>query len=78
MQRMAVMASKFVRERMHINRALGILWCGYGILFTLIGVPLLMGQNSGFIILSVLGVMFMSIAAMAVYIVCIEAKYHKK
>ena len=29
------------------NRALGILWCVYGVLFTLIGLPLLDGQNSG-------------------------------
>ena len=29
------------------NRALGILWCVYGVLFTFIGLPLLGGQNSG-------------------------------
>ena len=60
------------------NRALGILWCAYGILFTLIGAPLLKGQNSGLIILSILGVMFISIAAMVVYVVGIEPKYGKK
>lgn len=60
------------------NRALGILWCAYGILFTLIGAPLLKGQNSGVIILSILGVMFISIAAMVVYVVGIEPKYGKK
>lgn len=31
------------------NRALGILWMVYGVLFTLIGLPLLAGQNSPFI-----------------------------
>jgi len=60
------------------NRALGTLWCAYGILFTLIGAPLLDGQNSGLIILSILGVMFISIAAMVVYVVGIEPKYGKK
>ena len=32
------------------NRALGMLWCVYGVLFTLIGLPLLDGQEFGFII----------------------------
>jgi len=60
------------------NRALGILWCVYGVLFTLIGLPLLTGQNSGLIMISVLGAMFISIAAMAVYAAYIEPKYRKK
>lgn len=60
------------------NRALGILWCVYGVLFTLIGLPLLMGQNAGLIIVTMLGTMFISIAAMIVYVVCIEQKYRKK
>ena len=60
------------------NRALGILWCVYGTLFTLIGLPLLDGQNSGLIIISILGVMLISIAAMVVYVVVIEPKYRKK
>ena len=60
------------------NRALGILWCVYGVLFTLIGFPLLDGQNSGSIIISILGAMIISIAAMVVYVVGIESKYRKK
>ena len=60
------------------NRALGILWCVYGVLFTLIGLPLLNGQNSGLIILSIIGAMLISIAAMVVYVVGIEPKYCKK
>ena len=60
------------------NRAWGTLWCAYGILFTLMGAPLLKGQNSGLIILSILGVMLISIAAMVVYVVGIEPKYRKK
>ena len=53
-------------------------WCVYGVLFTLIGLPLLDGQNSGFIIITILGVMLISIAAMVAYVVGIEPKYRKK
>ena len=60
------------------NRALGILWCVYGVLFTLIGLPLLDGQNSGMLIITMLGTMFISIGAMVFYVVGIEAKYRKK
>jgi hypothetical protein len=62
------------------NRALGILWCVYGVLFTLIGLPLLSldEKNAGMIILPLLGTMLISIGAMAVYTVGIEAKYRKK
>lgn len=60
------------------NRALGILWCVYGVLFTLIGLPLLDGQNSGLIIIPILGAMLISIAAMVAYVVGIEPKCRKK
>ena len=60
------------------NRALGILWCVYGVLFTLIGLPLLDRQNSGLIIIPILGAMLISIAAIATYVVGIERKYRKK
>ena len=60
------------------NRALGILWCVYGVLFILIGVPLIDKQNSGLIIIPILGAMFISIATMVTYVVGIEPKYRKK
>lgn len=60
------------------NRALGKLWCVYGVLFIVIGLPLLHGQNSGLLVITMLGTMFISIAAMVVYIVGIESKYRKK
>ena len=62
------------------NRALGILWCVYGILFILIGLPLLIldEKNSGLIIIPVVGAMLISIGAMIVYSVGIESKYRKK
>lgn len=60
------------------NRALGKLWCVYGILFILIGLPLLDKQDSGLMIITMLGTLFISIAAMIVYVVGIEAKYRKR
>ena len=60
------------------NRALGTLWCVYGVLFVLIGLPLLAEENSGLMIIPILGAMFISVGAMAVYTVGIEGKYRKK
>lgn len=62
------------------NRALGILWCVYGILFVLMGLPLLVmnEQNGGLIVIPMVGAMLISIGAMAVYLIGIEAKYRKK
>ena len=60
------------------NRALGILWCVYGVLFTFMGLPLLEGQNTALIIIPILGAMFLSIAAMAAYTLGIEPRYRKK
>ncbi len=59
------------------NSALGKLWCVYGVLFILIGLPLLDKQDSGLIIITMLGTLFISIATMIVYVVGIEAKYRK-
>ena len=67
-----------VKDVKGYNRALGKLWCVYGVLFTLMGVPLLNGQNSGFMMITMLGTMFISIGAMVVYVVGIEGKYRKK
>ena len=66
-----------VKDVKGYNRALGKLWCVYGVLFTLIGLPLLSldEKNAGMIILPLLGTMLISIGAMAVYTVGIEAKY---
>ena len=60
------------------NRALGRLWCVYGTLFILIGLPLLKGQDAGLLIMTMLGTMFLSIGAMVTYVVGIEPKYRKK
>ncbi len=61
------------------NKAVGKLWCVYGVVLALLGIPLLGGQNSaGGILISVVGTMIVSIAAMIVYVVVIESKYRKK
>lgn len=57
------------------NRALGRLECIYGIVLILLGLPLLYGQNSPLFIISILGTMFSSIAAMVVYEIGIVKKY---
>ena len=62
------------------NHALGRLWCVYGSLFILIGLPLLVlnEQNAGLIAIPMVGTMLISIGAMAVYSIGIESKYRKK
>lgn len=60
------------------NRALGKLWCVFGVVFAFLGLPLLYGQNSPYILLTMLGAMLEAIAAMVVYVIVIEKKYRKK
>lgn len=59
------------------NHAVGKLWCVFGIVFALLGIPLLPGQNTGYIIISILGCMVEAIAAMVVYVTIIEKKYRR-
>ncbi len=60
------------------NYATGKLFIAYGVIFVLLGLPMLSGQNSPFIILSVLGIMVETIAAMIIYTSIIAEKYKKK
>ena len=60
------------------NCAVAKLFCLYGIVFIVLGIPLLAGQNSAWIFLSVVGVMIESIMAMVVYTLVIEKKYKKR
>lgn len=66
-----------VSEVKGYNRALGMLFCAYGAAWIFLGLPLLT-ENSALLIISILGAMFISIAAMAVYVLVIERKYRKK
>lgn len=60
------------------NRAVAKLFGVFGVVFIILGLPLLAGQNSAWAILSIVGFMIESIAAMAVYSIAIEKKYRKK
>lgn len=59
------------------NRAVGKLWTVYGIVFMLLGVPLLTGSPLG-IMITILGTMAECIVAMAVYLLVIQNKYERK
>lgn len=59
------------------NKAMGKMWCIFGAVFILLGVPLLTGQNSPWVILSMLGALFSVIALVVIYM-RIERKYRKK
>lgn len=60
------------------NRAVGKLWVVFGVIFAILGIPLLKGQNSPYILLSIIGVMVEAILTMVIYVVIIEKKYRKK
>lgn len=49
----------------------------FGAVLILLGLPLLDGQNSPYVIISMLGIMLEAIAAMAVYVIVIERKCRK-
>lgn len=59
------------------NKALGRLWIIFGVGFAVDGLPLLAGQNSPLILISVVGAMFLAIGVMVYYTLVIESKYKK-
>ena len=67
-----------VNDIMGYNRAVGKLLVIYGVILIALGLPLFSGQNSPFILLSVLGVMIETIVIMAIYSLCIERKYKEQ
>lgn len=64
-----------VKDVKKYNRAVAKLWMVFGTVFILLGLPMFGGQNSPWIMLSIIGTMFEAIAAMAVYTLVIERKY---
>lgn len=60
------------------NRSICLMWCVYGAIFILLGLPIMSGQNSALIMFSAIGIMLESIAMMIVYTLVIEKKYRKK
>ena len=67
-----------VKDVKGYNRATGRLFIIYGIVFIILGIPLLEGQNTPYILWSVIGVMVETIAIMAVYSLVIVKKYEEK
>ncbi|MDE6024924.1 MAG: hypothetical protein K2G45_05660 [Lachnospiraceae bacterium] len=65
-----------VNDIRQYNNAMGKLWCSFGILFIVLGLPLLYGQNSPLVIISILGTMFETIVYMIIYTQVIERKYN--
>lgn len=66
-----------VKDVKSYNKALGRLFICFGVVFILLGLPLLAGQNSPWIIMSIIGTMFLAIVAMGIYTMVIEPKYRK-
>ena len=60
------------------NKAVGKLWIVYGLLFVLLGLPLLAGQNSPWIVVTIFGVVMLTIFVMVIYTVVIENKYRRR
>ncbi len=60
------------------NRAVGKLFIGFGVIFIALGIPLLAGENSPYILISTIGVMLESILLMVIYVVVIEKKYRSR
>lgn len=67
-----------IKDMKGYNRATGRLFIIYGIVFIILGIPLLEGQNTPYILWSVIGVMVETIAIMAVYSLGIVKKYEEK
>lgn len=66
-----------VKDVRAYNKALGKLWIVFGIILTLLGAPLLSGQNSAYLIITILGTMLSAIFTMVVYVTKIESKHRK-
>ena len=67
-----------VKDVKGYNRASGLLFIIYGIIFVILGIPLLEGQNTPYGLLSVIGVMVETIVIMAAYSLVIVKKYEEK
>lgn len=67
-----------VTDTRNYNRATGKLFFCFGVALVILGLPLLAGQNSPLVLLSIAGDMFLVISVMLVYELVIMKKYHKK
>jgi len=60
------------------NRAVGKLFISSALIFIILGLPLVGGQNSAWILLSIFGVVAEMIGMMVIYTLVIEKKYKRK
>lgn len=60
------------------NRSMGIMWCVAGVVFILLGLPVLDSDNAAFVLLSVIGCLVWAISLMVIYELVICKKYRKK
>lgn len=68
-----------VNDTGNYNKAMGKLFCIFGIVFIILGLPLLLaGQNSPLVFLSVAGCMALIISVMLIYELVIMKKYRKR
>ena len=66
------------RDMKAYTRAVGRLFIVDGVLFILLGLPLLWGAHSAWILIPILGAVAEIIVSMAVYTIVIQNKYEKK
>lgn len=68
-----------VNDTGNYNKAMGKLFCIFGIVFIILGLPLLLaGQNSPMVFLSIAGCMVLVISVMVIYELVIMKKYRKR
>lgn len=67
-----------VTDARNYNKATGKLFLCFGAVFIILGLPLLTGQNSPLVLLSIAGDMFLIITVMLIYELVIMKKYRKK
>lgn len=67
-----------VQDVQKYNHAMGKLWCIVGVVFIVLGIPLLIGQDSAIILLSVVSAMIWVITLMVIYELGIMRKYRKE
>lgn len=64
-----------VKDIKGYNRALGKCWITYGIIFILIGFPILFSQDSLWILVPVLGTLFDTLALILAYTMIVTPRY---
>ena len=67
-----------VTDTKKYNKAVGKLFCCFGVVFAILGLPMLAGQNSPLLFLSIAGCIVLIITTMLVYELVIMKKYRKR